>query len=135
MNKPAILSLHLPLTKESKHIINSDSISEMKEGVFLINTSRGGLIETNALIKGLKSGKIGAVGLDVYEEEEGIFFIDHSSDLITDDKLARLLTFPNALITSHQAFLTSNALQNIADTTIGTLNEFKGGKKLTFEII
>ena len=88
----------------------------MKEGVFLINTSRGGLIETNALIKGLKSGKIGAVGLDVYEEEEGIFFIDHSSDLITNDKLARLLTFLNAMIASHQAFLTSNAFQNIADT-------------------
>jgi D-lactate dehydrogenase len=122
-----IISLHLPLLPESKHIINESSVEKMKNGVFLINTSRGGLVKTSSVIKGLKSGKIGALGLDVYEEEEGIFFIDHSLDLIDDDELSRLMTFPNVLITSHQAFLTENALTNIADTTIKSIRDFQSG--------
>ena len=118
-----IISLHCPLTAESKHIINAHAISLMKPGVFLINTSRGGLIDTKALIKGLKSQHIGAVGLDVYEQEDAIFFEDHSFDIIQDDVLMRLMTFPNVLVTSHQGFLTREALQTIAKTTFANLNQ------------
>lgn len=118
-----IISLHCPLTPKSKHIINAHAISLMKPGVFLINTSRGGLIDSKALVKGLKSQHIGAVGLDVYEQENAVFFEDHSLDIIQDDVLMRLMTFPNVLITSHQGFLTREALQTIAKTTFANLNE------------
>jgi D-lactate dehydrogenase len=113
-----VISLHTPLTPETKHIIREDTIELMRPGTILINVSRGALVDTQALIKALKSGHLGAVGLDVYEEEEGIFFEDLSGEILHDDELARLLTFPNVLITSHQAFLTSEALAEIAHTTV-----------------
>jgi D-lactate dehydrogenase len=129
-----IVSLHTPLTAETHHLINEDRIKRMKKGVMLINTSRGALVETSALINGLKSGHIGAAGLDVYEEESGYFFEDRSDVVITDDLLARLLTFPNVLVTSHQAFLTSEALDNIAQTTVGNIHQFLGGGALENDV-
>tara|TARA_R110002051_G_scaffold177368_2_gene247265 strand:- start:4611 stop:5606 length:996 start_codon:yes stop_codon:yes gene_type:complete len=119
-----IISLHVPLTPSTQHLIDKKHIALMKEGVMLVNTSRGGLVDTKAVIEGLKSGKIGYFGIDVYEEEEGLFFEDHSEDILQDDVIARLMTFPNVLITSHQAFLTETALTNIAETTIYNLNCF-----------
>ena len=116
-----IISLHCPLTEETAHMINSHTISMMHSGVILINTSRGALIDADALIKGIKSKKIGAACLDVYEEESEYFFEDLSQHVLQDDKLARLLSMPNVLITSHQAFLTSEALDNIAQTTTSNI--------------
>jgi D-lactate dehydrogenase len=112
-----IITLHLPLTSESKYIINKETIDLMKPGVMLINTSRGGLVDTKEVIKALKKGKIGSFGIDVYEEEGGLFFEDHSDQILQDDVIARLMTFQNVLITSHQAFLTHEALAKIAETT------------------
>lgn len=120
-----IISLHVPLTPSTKHLINAKHISMMKHGVMLINTSRGGLVDTKAVIEGLKTKKIGYFGIDVYEEEEGLFFEDHSDDILQDDVIARLMTFNNVLITSHQAFLTETALTNIAETTIYNLDCFE----------
>lgn len=122
-----IISLHLPLTPSTHHLVNPKSIALMKDGVMLINTSRGGLIDTTAVINGLKSGKIGYVGLDVYEEEENLFFEDLSGKIIHDDVFARLLSFPNVLITGHQAFFTHNALSNIAHTTLENIANFEKG--------
>ncbi len=113
-----IVSLHMPLTHETRQMLNEASIALMKRGVYILNTSRGKLIDTHALIAGLKSGHIGGVGLDVYEEEEGIFFEDLSGQVLLDDELSRLLSFPNVLITSHQAFLTHEALSEIARVTV-----------------
>jgi D-lactate dehydrogenase len=113
-----IITLHCPLTPENIHMIDEQSIAKMKKGVMIINTGRGKLINTRDLINGLKSFKISSAGLDVYEEEENYFFEDFSAEAIGDDVLARLLTFPNVLITSHQAFFTKEALQNIAETTL-----------------
>jgi D-lactate dehydrogenase len=107
-----IISLHCPLTKDTKHIINKDTISQMKNNVTIINTSRGGLINTVDLIEGLKNKEIGAAGLDVYEEESAYFFEELSSDILEDDNLARLLTFPNVLVTSHQAFFTRYVIKH-----------------------
>jgi len=129
-----IITLHCPLTNESHHMIDRDSIAKMKKGIMLINTSRGHLIDTGALIDGLKDGLIGSAGLDVYEEEADYFFEDFSGEVVTDDILARLLTFNNVLITSHQAFLTREALGNIAATTIGNIKEFFDGGFLANEI-
>lgn len=123
-----IVSLHLPLTRETYHLINEQSISQMKKGVMLINTSRGGLIDTQSVIGGLKSGKIAYLGLDVYEEEGDLFFNDLSGNVIQDDVFARLLTFPNVLITGHQAFFTNAALKNIAETTLKNAADFKKGQ-------
>ena len=125
-----IVSLHVPLSKETFHILNKPNIGKMKKGAFLINTSRGGLIDTVALIDALKEGSIGAAGLDVYEEEENIFFKDHSADVLKDDVLARLMTFPNVLLTSHQGFLTKEALNNIAQTTFLNITDFENGLEL-----
>lgn len=122
-----IVTLHLPLTPDTKYVINKESVDQMKRGVMLINTSRGGLVNTKDVIDGLKSGKIGYLGLDVYEQESGLFFEDHSENILQDDILSRLLTFKNVLITSHQAFLTDTALQNIAETTIYNLDCFAKG--------
>jgi D-lactate dehydrogenase len=116
-----VISVHVPLTPETRHVIRSETVALMKPGVILINVSRGKLIDTTALIEGLKSGRIGGVGLDVYEEEEGVFFQDLSGEVLQDDELARLLTFSNVLITAHQAFLTREALGDIARTTIANL--------------
>ena len=119
-----IISLHCPLVKETDHIIDKESIDKMKTGVMIINTSRGGLIDAKDLINGLKTRKIGSAGLDVYEEEAEYFFEDFSDDMISDDVLARLISFPNVLVTSHQAFLTSEALRNIANTTLQNIKNF-----------
>lgn len=124
-----IITLHLPLTPETRHFVDRSAIGKMKDGVMLINTSRGELINTRALIEGLKSRKIGTAGLDVYEEEAGVFFKDLSDQVLTDDLLARLLSFNNVVVTSHQAFLTHEALNNIADTTLENLREFDEGKR------
>jgi D-lactate dehydrogenase len=122
-----IIALHLPLTRETHHLIDSSALGRMKEGVMLINTSRGGLIDTRAVIRALKSGKIGALGLDVYEEEADLFFEDLSSTVIQDDVFARLLTFPNVLITGHQGFFTREALDSIAETTLANVTAFEKG--------
>ena len=122
-----IVVLHLPLTPETRHIIDTEAIAHMKTGVMLVNTSRGALVDTRAVIKGLKSGRIGSLGLDVYEEEADIFFEDLSSTVIQDDVFARLLTFPNVLITGHQAFFTREALQRIAETTLANASAFETG--------
>lgn len=130
-----IISLHVPLTPATTHLINEAAIHKMKTGVMIINTGRGRLLDTQALIKGLKSCKIGYAGLDVYEEEEGVFFNDLSETGIQDDCLARLLTFPNVFVTSHQAFLTKEALENIAQTTLENIASFEANKTLTNEVV
>jgi D-lactate dehydrogenase len=129
-----IISLHVPLLPETRHIIDENAIEMMKPSVVLVNTSRGGLVKTSALIQALKSGHIGFAALDVYEEEEGIFFHDLSESGVQDDVLARLTTFPNVLITAHQAFLTHEALANIADTTLGSLKAFERNEALIHEV-
>ena len=116
-----VISLHTPLTPETRHIIRNETLALMKPGVILVNVSRGALIDTKALIESLKSGHVGGVALDVYEEEEGVFFEDLSGQILQDDELARLLTFPNVLITAHQAFLTKEALGEIARVTVANL--------------
>ena len=121
-----IISLHCPLTEATKYLINKESIKWMKNNVMLINTSRGALVKTKDVIDALKSGKIGYFGMDVYEEEEQLFFGDHSEEILQDETIARLLSFRNVLITGHQAFLTKEALENIALTTINNLNCFEG---------
>ncbi|MBO4860955.1 MAG: 2-hydroxyacid dehydrogenase, partial [Clostridia bacterium] len=118
-----IISLHCPLTDETEHMIDGAAIERMKKGVIILNTSRGKLIDTEALIDGIKSRKIGAACLDVYEEEADIFFNDNSNHIMDDDTLARLISMPNVIVTSHQAFLTEEALANIAETTVKNLEE------------
>jgi D-lactate dehydrogenase len=120
-----IISLHCPLTPETHHFINSNALKKMKTGVLIINTSRGAVVDTKAVISALKSGKIGYLGLDVYEEEEELFFEDLSNEVIQDDLFARLLTFPNVLITGHQAFFTREALEAIAETTLSNIADFE----------
>ena len=122
-----ILSFHCPLTEETQHMVCADSIARMKEGVVLINTSRGGLVNTTDLIQGLKSGKVGAACLDVYEEEGEVFYEDLSGHIMRDDNLVRLIAMPNVIVTSHQAFLTREALDNIASTTVSNLTRFFAG--------
>jgi len=129
-----VISLHVPLNEKTRYLINENSLSQMKKGVFVINTGRGALIHTKDLVKSLKTGHLGGAGLDVYEEEEKIFFQDHSEDILQDDVLARLLTFPNVLITSHQAFLTQEALENIAQTTLSNISEYEKGLPLKNEV-
>ena len=125
-----IITLHAPLTLQTDRIVNEESLALMKPGVILINVSRGRLIHTHALIKALKSGHVGGVGLDVYEEEEGIFFEDLSGEILQDDELARLLTFPNVLVTAHQAFLTHEALSEIARITVENVRRFASEEAL-----
>jgi D-lactate dehydrogenase len=129
-----IISLNCPLTKETEYMIDSDAMALMKKGVMLINTGRGKLIKTSDLVEGLKSGKIGSAGLDVYEEESQYFFEDLSDRVLADDVLARLLTFNNVIITSHQGFFTREALHNIAETTLKNINDFFKGRKLENEV-
>ena len=130
LQKADIISLHCPLNEQTKHIINEQAIGLMKDGVMLINTSRGALIDTPAAISGLKTGRIGYLGLDVYEQEEKLFFNDLSENVIQDDDIMRLLSFPNVLITSHQGFFTEEALSEIAKTTLGNVDAFETGKTL-----
>lgn len=129
-----IISLHCPLTPETHHLIDAEAIDQMRDGVMLINTSRGAIIDTRAVIEGLKSEKIGHLGLDVYEEEEALFFEDLSQRIIQDDVFARLLTFPNVLITGHQGFFTREALTNIAETTLRNAAAFETGEGELFEV-
>ncbi len=130
MERSDVISLHCPLTSETKHLVNADTIGKMKNGVYLVNTSRGALIDTDALIDGLVSGKFGGVGLDVYEEEEGIFYEDKSNEIMRDENLARLMTFPNVLITSHMGFFTKEAMQAIAKVTLENAYALENGLPL-----
>jgi len=125
-----IITLHCPLNESTKHLIREESIVEMKPGVMVVNTSRGALIDTAAIVRNLKSGLIGSVALDVYEEESELFFEDLSQSIVDDDVFSRLLTFPNVLITSHQAFFTEQAMQEIARVTMQNLTEFELSKPL-----
>lgn len=120
-----IISLHCPLLPSTQHMIDDGAIALMKPGVMIVNTSRGGIIDTKAAIRGLKSGRIGALGMDVYEKEAGFFFDDRSSEVMRDDLFARLLTFPNVLVTGHQAFFTKTALTQIAETTLENVSNFE----------
>lgn len=129
-----VLSLHCPLTDETYHIVNHDNLKSMKNDAVIINTGRGALIDTKALVHSLKHKYIGGAALDVYEEESAFFFKDCSGEVITDDVLARLLTFPNVIITGHQAFLTTTALSNIADVTLGNVKAFMEGSALANEV-
>lgn len=124
-----IITLHAPLTETTRHMIDASAIAQMKRGVMIVNTSRGALVDTQALIAGLKTAAIGYVGLDVYEEEEALFFRDLSSHVIQDDVFARLLTFPNVVVTAHQAFFTREALQAIAGTTLENISAFEEGRR------
>lgn len=133
-SKADIISLHVPLTPKTRHLLDQSAFSQMKKGVMIVNTGRGGLIETKALITALKNGSVGFAGLDVYEEEEGVFFQNLSESGLDDDVLARLLTFPNVLITSHQAFLTHEALSNIAATTLDNASSFENKGPLLNEV-
>jgi D-lactate dehydrogenase len=129
-----IITLHCPLTPQTQHLVNERSIGRMRPGVMLVNTSRGALVDTQAVIAGLKSGRIGYLGLDVYEEEADLFFENLSEQVIRDDVFMRLLTFPNVLITSHQAFFTRNALEQIAATTMDNLTRFERNEPLATEV-
>lgn len=130
-----IISLHCPLNEQTKHIVNAQTIGVMKPGVMLINTSRGALINTADAIKALKTGHIGYLGLDVYEQEETLFFNDLSENIIQDDDIMRLLSFPNVLITSHQGFFTEEALVQIAQTTMQNISDFEAGRQLVNAVI
>lgn len=127
LEKSDVISLHCPLTPETHHLINSESIDQMKRGVVLLNTSRGGIVDTDAVIAGLKNGHVGGLAIDVYEEEADLFFEDLSSQVIHDDVFARLLTFPNVLVTGHQAFFTKEAMEQIAATTLSNITEIESG--------
>ena len=129
-----IITLHCPLTSETHHLIDTQALSQMKDGVMLINTGRGGLIDSKAVIRALKSGRIGYLGLDVYEKEASLFFKDLSNTVIRDDVFERLLTFPNVIVTSHQAWLTEDAIRNIADTTLANITAFEQGQACPNEI-
>lgn len=122
-----VISLHCPLTPQTQHLIDGSAVERMRQGVLIVNTGRGALIDTTAVIEGLKSGHIGALALDVYEEEEDYFFEDRSDYIIQDDELARLMTFPNVLITAHQGFFTEDALREIARTTLDNATGFETG--------
>jgi D-lactate dehydrogenase len=129
LRESEIVSLHVPLTHDTYHLLNAERLATMRPGVTIINTSRGGLIDTPALIAAIETQQVGAVGLDVYEEEEGKFFRDLSDIVMQDDVLSRLLSFPNVLLTSHQAFFTKEAMDTIAGTTIGNLDDFAAGRR------
>lgn len=134
--KSDIISLHCPLTEETSHLIRAETIGQMKDGVVIVNTSRGGLVNTEDLIQGIKTGKVGAACLDVYEEEGDLFYEDLSGRIVQDDKLVRLIAMPNVIVTSHQAFLTNEALDNIAHTTVNNLVRFfEGNPDQTTEVV
>jgi D-lactate dehydrogenase len=124
-----IISLHAPLTPQTHHMVNDAAVAMMKPGAMIVNTSRGGLVDTQSLLRGLVSGKIGSAGLDVYEEESGYFYEDRSGSVVTDEVLGRLISRSNVMVTSHMAFLTSEALANIADTTFDGIAEYQAGKR------
>jgi len=134
LSQSDIVSLHCPLTEDTHHLINEKTLAGMKQGAMLINTSRGGLIDTNAAIVALKSGQLGYLGIDVYEQEGKLFFKDLSEDIIQDDVILRLMSFPNVLITAHQGFLTEEALTQISLVTINNISDFEAGKELANEV-
>jgi D-lactate dehydrogenase len=134
LSRSDVISLHCPLTPNTHHLINTAAVADLRKGAMLINTSRGAVIDTRAVIKGLKSGRIGSLGLDVYEEEADLFFENLSGVVIQDDVFARLLTFPNVLITGHQAFFTEDALSAIAEITIGNISAFEETGKVVHEV-
>ncbi len=134
LSQGQIISLHCPLNPKTHHMINAESISKMQNGVALINTSRGALVETKAVIRALKKGKIGYLGIDVYEQEEHIFFKNLSEEIMQDEQIARLMTFPNVLVTGHQAFLTNEALEQISKTTLANISNFENGEELVNEV-
>lgn len=129
-----IITLHCPLNDSSRYLVNRQAIARMKQGVMLINTSRGALMETRAVLDGLKSKHIAYLGIDVYEQEGSLFFEDHSLDIIQDDVFQRLITFPNVIVTGHQAYFTREALQHIAETTVNNILEYLHGKPLTHQV-
>jgi D-lactate dehydrogenase len=133
--KSDIISLHCPMTKENYHLLNEDSFNKMRDGVMIINTSRGELLDSAAAIEALKRGRIGALGLDVYDNEKELFFEDKSNDVIVDDIFRRLSACHNVIFTGHQAFLTEDALQNIAETTLNNIESFFSGTKSGNELI
>lgn len=130
-----IISLHCPLNEQTHHLVNAQTLGMMKEGVMLINTSRGGLIDTNAALEALKTGHLGYLGLDVYEQEEKLFFKDLSENLIADDLILRLISFPNVLVTAHQGFFTEEALVQIAQTTLMHVDAFEAGQPLPYALV
>ncbi len=130
-----IISLHCPLNSDTFHLINKQRLAQMKDNVVLINTSRGALIESKAVIQALKTKKVGNLGIDVYEQEEDLFFQNRSEEILQDEDIARLMTFPNVLITGHQAFLTNEALAQISEITLKNLDELEKGKKLSNEVV
>ncbi len=129
-----IISLHCPLNEQTWHLINRDSVAQMKAGVMLINTSRGALMDTQAVLDGLKAHHIAYLGMDVYEQEGSLFFEDHSLDIIQDDVIQRLITLPNVIVTGHQAYFTKEALQHIAETTVSNILEYLDDKPLTYQV-
>lgn len=129
-----IISLHCPLNDQTRHLINCDSVAQMKPGVMLINTSRGALMDTQAVLDGLKAHHIAYLGMDVYEQEGSLFFEDHSLDIIQDDVIQRLITLPNVIVTGHQAYFTKEALQHIAETTVSNILEYLEDKPLTYQV-
>ena len=129
-----LISLHCPLTPETHHLLDESAFAKMRPGATLINTSRGGLVDTEAAVAALKSGRLGALGLDVYEQEEGIFFNDLSGEILHDDTIARLLTFPNVIVTAHQGFLTEEALDEIAAVTLANVTAFARGERSGNEV-
>ena len=135
LEQSAIVSLHCPLTEQTKHIINEETLSYMKKGVMLINTSRGALIDTKAATQALKTGQLGYLGIDVYEQEEALFFHNLSEEVIQDDVIMRLMGFPNVLITAHQGFFTEEALTQIAQTTLENINDFAAARPLQYRVV
>jgi D-lactate dehydrogenase len=129
-----IISLHCPLTPETHHIVNARTLARVKRGTLLINTSRGGLVDTEAAIDALKTGQLGGIAIDVYEQEANLFFKDLSSTVIPDDVIQRLVSFPNVIVTGHQAFFTREALGTILETTLASISEFAAGRPLANEI-
>jgi D-lactate dehydrogenase len=134
LSESDVVTLHCPLLPETRHLIDRRAVKTMKPASMLVNTSRGALVDARALIEGLKSGRIGALGLDVYEEETEVFYEDLSGQVIQDDVLSRLLTFPNVLITAHQGYFTRDALEQIAQTTLQSIADFEAGRELRYEV-
>lgn len=135
LDKSDIITLHVPLNEKTRHLINEEAIALMKPGVMLINTARGPVVDTSAVLKGLRSGQIGYYGMDVYEKEKGVFFYDHSGENLNDPVLDELIAHPNVLVTPHQAFATGEAITNICDTTFETIQAWSDGRSSSFELV
>ncbi len=130
-----IVVFNVPLTKETQHMVNTETIPRMKRGALIVNTGRGGLIDAQALVEGIKSGQIGGAALDVYQDEAPIFYSDRSADVLQDDAFCRLMTFPNVIVTSHMAYLTDHALSDIAQTALQAFSDFEKGRPLATRVV